>query len=47
MYKTIGKIMRGRKRVGFIFLDKNGKELSINTGKSYFAINETGKSELN
>lgn len=29
MYKTIGKIMRGRKRVGFIFLDKNGKEVKL------------------
>ena len=30
-----------------ILFDMNGKELSINPGKSYFAINETGKSELN
>lgn len=29
-----------------ILLDKDGKELSINPGKSYFAINETGKSTL-
>lgn len=29
MYKTIGKIMKGRKRVGFIFLDKNGKEVKL------------------
>ena len=27
-------------------LDKDGKELSINPGKSYFAINETGKSSV-
>ena len=30
-----------------LLFDMNGKELSINPGKSYFAINETGKSELN
>ena len=38
--------MKENEQSRLILLDKDGKELSINPGKSYFAINETGKSIL-
>ena len=40
------KFMKESEQDRLILLDKNGKELSINPGKSYFAINETGKSVI-